>query len=286
MNLLGKMFILLIFIMSITFMAFSVAIYATHTNWKKRSEEVAVKLKEAQTAAQQIAERRDDLLRQRDEELSKRAAAISTLTTKVEELDKENKQFRDELTQLNEQKEQGIAAVKLSHDSMVAARAEVEGLRKDLRKSQEEWAKLYSDLVAKTDEAHGLAMKLANYRSVGDKLAKDYRDAVDVLKQHGLKPEPELYSGVAPKGVHGIITEVRPNGWVEISIGEDSGIVKGQRLDVVRNIDGRSSYIGKIEIVRAEADRSAAVVLPEFRRGTVQQDDVVESIEVNELTAK
>jgi hypothetical protein len=169
---------------------------------------------------------------------------------------------------------------------MVAARAEVEGLRKDLRKAQEDWATLYSNLVAKTDEAHGLAMKLANYRSVGEKLAKDYRDAVDVLKQHGLKPEPSLYSGVPPKGIHGIITEVRPNGWVEISVGEDSGIIKGHRLDVVRNIDGRSSYIGKIEVVRAEADRSAAVILPEFRRGTVQQDDIVENIEVNELTAK
>lgn len=286
MNLIGKMFIVLIFIMSIMFMAFSVAIYATHTNWKKRADDMANQLKEAKTVAQQIVDRRDDTERQLNEELSRRSATITNLSTKVDELDKENKQFREELTQLNEQKEQNIAAVKLSHDSMVAARAEVEGLRKDLRKAQEDWAKLYSDLVAKTDEAHSLAMRLATYRSVGEKLSKDYRDAVDVLKHHGLKPDPALYSGTPPKGVHGIVTEVRPNGWLEISIGEDSGIVKGHRLDVVRNIDGRSSYIGKIEVVRTEADRAAAIVLPEFRRGTVQRDDVVETISTNELTSK
>ena len=285
MNLIGKMFIVLIFIMSIMFMGFSVVIYATHTNWKARAEVLQKELAEKETKRQQLQEQKDEAERNFNEELSRRMAEIAKLTTKVDELDKENKQYREELALLNGEKKQIIDAIKLSSDAQVSLRAEVDGLRKDLRKAQEDWATLYSTLVAKTDEAHSLALKLANYRSVGEQLAQDYRDAVEVLRIHGLKPVPELYSKVPPKGVRGIVTEIRPNGWLEISLGEDSGIVKGQRLDVVRNMGGRSSYIGKIEIVQTSADRAAAKILPEYRRGTVQRDDIVENIDVNELSA-
>jgi hypothetical protein len=286
MNTIFRAFVILIFIMSIMFMAFSVAIYATHTNWKKRTDDLNALLKESETQKKQLADSKDDMVREFNEELSKRRAVIANLETKVEEITKENKQYKEELTQLNEEKEQGIASVKLSHESMQSLRAEVDGLRKDLRKAQEDWAKLNTDLVSKTDEAHNLALQLTNYRSVGEKLLQDYRDAVDVLKKHGLQPRPELYTGIPPKGIQGTVTEVRPKGWLEISIGEDSGLIRGHELDVVRNIDGRSSYIGKIKVERTEADRAVATILPEFRRGTVQRGDSVEFINTAELTAR
>ena len=36
MNLVGKILIVLIFVMSLVFMSFAVAVYATHTNWRLR----------------------------------------------------------------------------------------------------------------------------------------------------------------------------------------------------------------------------------------------------------
>ena len=284
MNLVGKIFVILILVMSVMFMSFAVAIYATHTNWKERAAKLDTDLKEAKKVGDQKLAEKDERIKELTEEVSRRVTQIGQLQTKAEDLEKQNKEFKDTLTQLNENKEQAIAAVKLSHESQRDLRAEVDGLRKDLRKSQEDWATLYSTYVAKTDEAHDLALKLATYRSVGERLAQDYRDAVDVLKKHGLKPVPEMYTGIPPKGVGGIVTEVRPNGWVEISLGEDSGIMKGHKLDIVRNVGGRSSYIGKIEIVRTEPDRAAAVVLPEYRRGTVQREDQVEYIDLNEFS--
>ncbi|MCL2744136.1 MAG: hypothetical protein FWE67_09815 [Planctomycetaceae bacterium] len=286
MNLLGKMFILLIFVLSITFMVWSVVIFMTPPGTKDKEKEVSERLQKAQSFAKQQTESRDDMVRKLNEEISNRAVAISTLTVKVDELDKENKKSRDDLMLLNEQKEQRMGDVKRLNTAMAEARTEVDGLRKDLQTVQKDWASEYSDLVAKVDEAHSLAIKLANYRSVGERLAKDYRDATEVLIKHGWQPEDKLQNSVTPKGIHGTITEVRPNGWVEISIGSDSGIAEGHRLDVVRNVDGRSSYIGRIEVVRAEADCSAARILPEYRRGTIQQDDIVENIKVNKLAVK
>lgn len=278
MKLVGQIFILLILLMSVLFMTMSVVIYSTHTSWKDRADKLTKQLEEVKTKSQQLLDARNDIERGLNEELSRRVTEIANLTTRTDELDKENKQFKEELTKLNEQKEQGIAAVKLSHESLAALRAEVEGLRKDLRKSQEDWASLSSDLVAKTDEAHGLAMKLATFRSVSERLTKDYQDACEVLRKLGKVPDPARYEGIPPKNIEGIVTEVRPNGWIEISVGEDSGVMKGHRLDIVRDLGGRQSYIGKIEIVKAEPDRAAAMVLPEYRKGTVQRDDIVKNI--------
>ncbi len=285
MNLVGKIFVILIFVMSLVFMSFAVVIYATHSNWKERAAKLDTDLKDAQKKVQIITTEKEERLKELNEEISRRAAELGKLLTKVTELEKDNKQLRDDQVKLKEQETLAIETVKLSHESQANLRSEVEGLRKDLRVSQEQWAEFYTIYVAKTDEANDLALKLATYRSVGERLAKDYRDAVDVLKKHGLKPVPDLYTGMPPKGVEGIVTEVRPNGWIEISLGEDSGILKGHRLDIVRNLGGRHSYIGKVEIVRTEPDCAAAIVLPEFRRGTVQRDDKVEYIDMNEFSA-
>ena len=35
MNLVGKIFVVLIFVMSVVFMAFAMAVYATHKNWRE-----------------------------------------------------------------------------------------------------------------------------------------------------------------------------------------------------------------------------------------------------------
>jgi hypothetical protein len=63
-------------------------------------------------------------------------------------------------------------------------------------------------------------------------------------------------------------------------------LTKGHQLDVVRNLEGRSSYVGKVEIIETAPDKSVAKILPEFRRGTVQKDDEVTYIDINSLTAK
>ena len=158
-------------------------------------------------------------------------------------------------------------------------------MNKTLFDAQNDWVIMSTQLIKKGDEAHSLALQLATYQSICAQLAKDYADAMEVLRIHGQTPDPALYTRKPPAGIHGFVTEVRPRGIVEISVGTDSGLVKGHQLDVVRNRDGRSSYIGKIEIAETMPDRAVANVMPEFRRGTVQRDDEIIYIEVNELTA-
>ncbi|MDR1053519.1 MAG: hypothetical protein LBL39_05035 [Planctomycetaceae bacterium] len=286
MNLIGKMFVILIFAMCIMIMVFAVTIYATHTNWKVRADALKKENDELAAKIDQFVKQRDDTEKKLYTEIMRKANAIATLQTKIDALAEDNKKITDQNDELSKQKQQDISSVILSAQNMEKLRAELEEYRKDFREAQNKWASVYSELVSKTDEAHSLAMDLAAFKAVGIQLAKDYQNAVEVLKKHKLLPQPELYSGTPPSGVHGLITQVRPDGWVEISIGSDSGLQKGHQLDVVRTLSGRSMLIGKISIDKLQPDRAAATIIPEFRKGTVQVGDRVEVISMNELTVK
>ncbi|MDR1480624.1 MAG: hypothetical protein LBJ00_16980 [Planctomycetaceae bacterium] len=286
MNLIGKMFVILIFAMCIMIMVFAVVIYATHTNWKIRADELKKENDDLVLKIDQFVKQRDDREKKLYTEITRKATAIATLQTKLNTVADDNQKLTAQNDELNKQKQQDISSVILSGQSMEKLRAELEGYRKDFREAQTKWASLYSTLVSKIDEAHSLAMDLAAFKAVGIQLAKDYQDAVEVLKKHKLLPQPELYLGTPPNGVHGLITQVRPQGWVEISIGSDSGLQKGHQLDVVRTLSGRSMLIGKISIDSLQPDKAAAIIIPEFRRGIVQVGDRVEVVSMNEVTAR
>ncbi|MDR2171003.1 MAG: hypothetical protein LBP59_12745 [Planctomycetaceae bacterium] len=286
MNLIGKMFVILIFAMCIMIMVFAITIYATHTNWKLKAEALQKENADLITKIDQVVKHRDDTEKKLYAEITRRANVIATLQTQVDNLTATNNELIAVNDKLGNERQKNIDAVVLSGQNMEKLRQELEGYRKDFREAQKKWADLYSTLVAKIDEAHSLAMDLAAFKAIGIQLEKDYRNAIEVLRKHKLLPQPELYSGVPPQGVRGLITQVRPKGWVEISIGSDSGLQKGHQLDVVRTLSGRSMLVGKISIDSLQPDRAAAIILPEFRRATVQVGDRVEVISINEFTAK
>ena len=285
MNLLGRLFIVLIFIGSIMLASFSVVLFATHTNWKihaaKKEDELNKKTKEF-TELQKQKEAMESALKL---EIQRQADRGIALTEAVRQLDKNYKESQNEIADLQENLLKQTLAVQSAHETAERLRIRLDGANKALTDSQNDWVDMSTQLIKKTDEAHSLALQVTTYQSVSAQLAKDHADAIEVLRKHGLSAAPELYSHLPPAGIHGIVTEVRPKGIIEVSIGSDSGLVKGHQLDVIRDRDGRSSYVGKIEITETASDRAVAKVMPEFRRGVVQRGDEITYIEVNELTA-
>ena len=285
MNLLGKLLIVLIFIGSIGLASFSVALYVTHTNWRERSEKLEQDLKGKVQELAHSQKQKADMEAALKLENERRRESIQALTEKVDLLTQDCLAANEEKAKLKEELAVHVAAVQASHDTAERLRERYDGASKALLDSQNDWVEMSTELIKKTDEAHGLAIQVAHYQATATQLAQDYRDAVEVLRIHGWTPDPALYTKHPPVGIQGTVTEVRPGGVVELSVGSDSGLVKGHQLDVVRNREGRGSYVGKVEIVSAIADRAVAKVMPEFRRGVVQLGDEVMFIEVNELVA-
>ena len=285
MNLLGRLFIVLIFIGSVMFMAMSVVLYATHTNWREHATKLDQDLRQRTQDLAELQRQKEAMESALRLEIASQANRNVALATRIRQLSQDNEEAREGLADLRKQLDEQVATVASVSNETEWLRVRLDEESAKLIVSQSEWVAMSTELLKKMDEAHGLAIQVANYQTVSSQLAKDYRDAVEVLRRLGVASDLSLYASQPPAGVRGTITEVRPGGVVEISIGSDSGIVKGHHLDVVRNRAGRSSYIGKIEITNVVADRAVAKIMPEFRRGVVQRDDEVTYIDVNELVA-
>ncbi len=277
MNLVGKIFIVLIFVMSLVFMAFAVSVYSTSNNWREAALAQKKVLDETKKELQQLTEKKTALEKSCKEQLAQKNNEVTALITARDTLQQELDTTRTTLNGLQTDIVSAIAAVRATHDEMQASRAELVSLREEFRKTQQDWNSLFTEFVKKTDQAQDLGMKLSNLETVSQELVKQYNDAKAVLGQFGLKPIPDLYMGIPPFQVAGMITEVRPTGLVEISLGEDAGLMKGHQLDVYRKTDGRDVYLGVVEVVLTEPNKAACKILPEYRKGSIQETDIVTS---------
>ena len=96
MNLVGKIFTVLIFVMSLVFASFAVAVYATHKNWKERVDNpkavtgkplgLKFQLQEREAKNQNLREERDKVKRELENEEEARRQAVAKLETERNEL--------------------------------------------------------------------------------------------------------------------------------------------------------------------------------------------------------
>ncbi len=277
MNLVGKIFIVLILVMSLVFMSFAVSVYSTSNNWRETALAKKKELDEARNQLQQLTKTMTDLRKSCDEQLAQKNNETTALITARDSLQQELETARATLNGLEAEKSEAIAAVRATHEEIKNCRGELVSLREKFRNTQQDWNALFTSFVKRTDEAQNLQMKLTNLETVSQELVEQYNDAKAVLGRFGLKPIPDLYMGIPPFQVAGMITEVRPTGLVEISLGEDAGLMKGHQLDVYRKTDGRDVYLGVVEVVLTEPNKAACKILPEYRKGSIQEADHVTS---------
>ena len=276
MNLVGKIFIVLIFVMSVLFMGFAVAIYASHTNWKTvvDAPETGLKaqLAKEQAKSAELSSERDRLAGQRDaEELAKRDA-LGKLQTETQTLQEQRDAATKELTQQTQDVRDARATLAEAHKTLAALRGEVDKLRAEIRQEQQEKDNAFSKVVELTDQQHDLANELKTLQDRQKDLAEDYAGALEVLRKHDMEPIPAVYAGEAAK-VDGLVLAVRNTGLIEVSIGKDDGLLSGHTLEVYRS----NTYLGKVEVTQVEPDKAACKILPEFRKGAIQKGDRVAS---------
>ncbi len=81
MNFIGKIFVVLILVMSVVFMAFAVAVYGTHQNWKEKAEQEAQRVANLQTTLQEREDEKDQLQKDLDQEKLARKDALAKVET-------------------------------------------------------------------------------------------------------------------------------------------------------------------------------------------------------------
>lgn len=288
MNLIGKIFTVLIFVMSLVFMSFVVAVYATHKNWRdvvmnpkdkataERPEGLVFQLDDQKKKNQELKDQLDKLTESLAAEKADRRQTLAKLETEKDELTRQRDQQEQELGRLKQDLREAVAAMEATQTTLAGLRTEVDTLRKDVDTARKDRQDQFAKVVKLTDDLHQAVGEMKALKDRNTTLAADYAKALEVLRKFDLQPEPALYTGVPPT-VDGVVTAVRAGGLVELNIGSDDGLMPGHKLEVYRLGPNANMYLGRVEVTDVSPDKAVAKVVPEFLKGAIQAGDNVTS---------
>jgi hypothetical protein len=280
MNLIGKIFVFAVFVMSLVFMSFAAAIYSSHTNWRE----------EIERTAEQVQPGKQLGYKYQVEELKKERESLQTSITSLQQPVAASEAARDqvvaklqyalneksgELEKLRVQEKEREAERKTTLDALTVAQAELEKANKAANELREAVKRQQSKVDEQVDRAAKLAadlhekesfLEIANERKA--QLEKQVANARLLLQQSGLSIDSPPKDRVPD--IDGLVTAVADDS-VEVSLGGDDGVQLGHELEVYR--DGQ--YLGRVRVVSVKPDKAIAIVIKQFSRGIIQRGDRV-----------
>jgi len=280
MNIIGKIFLFAVFIMSLVLMTFAGAIYFSHVNWKDEifrdptaclpGQQPGYKhlLEEAEKDRQSL-EAQISRLQQRVAESEKgRDEVLAKLQSAIVKKDEELKALQEEKLRREEDQRQKVRLLDKMSNELEEARQKVDSLTKQVAAQQEK-------VDGRVDRSAELSAKLAESQSflaiAEERKAQLERQLVNarlLLEQSGLDID-SLPKDRVPT-LDGQVIAVA-SGLIEVSLGSDDGLQVEHVLEVYRN----NEYVGRAVVTRVGPDKAVARLVKEYVRGTVQRGDRV-----------
>ena len=280
MNILGKIFVFAVFVMSLVFMSFAIALYSTHTNWKeeilRESNEVRVgkplgwkaQLTEAKKEREKAQGEIDTLKSEVAASEAARDQVVAKIQTALEEKNQELVALREEKVDREKERAEAQEEVAKARDELKELTAKIDGLRTQVKTQQSAVDEQVSRAAKLAIELHEQESFLAIANERKAQLEKQVANARLLLKQGGLSVD-SLPRDQVP-AIDGVVTAV-VNDSIEVSLGGQDGVQMGHFLEVYRN----NQYVGRVKVVSVKADKAMAVVIREFSRGSIQRGDRV-----------
>lgn len=272
MNFFGKILVMIILVFSIFFMASSMLVYVTHTNWRDKIMDPQTGLRvELDKLTAQLSDAQSNRVKLEADvknERESRRRDVSKLETQRLALEAERNTLQAQEATFRQQLADAVQAMQSTQDTLSKLRDEIVVLRTavDTARNEREVALDKSiELQGKLDVADG---ELANLTRINERVAADLAKHQLALQDLGA----QLDRGGPPR-VQGKIVAFNDDGLMEINLGSDDGLEVGHTLEVFR--DDPSKYLGRVEVIRTEADRLVARLIPQLRRGSIQLDDDV-----------
>ncbi|MCP4194052.1 MAG: hypothetical protein GY768_25875 [Planctomycetaceae bacterium] len=268
MNLVGKIFTVLILVMSILFMAFAISVYATHRNWKDLANETKSKVVSLTALNERLRGEIEQSQNQMSHEKAARRFALGRLESRLQEKSDEASELNRKSNELLAQQRNAIDAVNSAQRQLDQLNQQVAGLQQEILTSQQERDVSFEQVRELTDQIH----EAKGIRNVLDQrlqqLTQDYTKATTVLKANDLTINSPVDN--IPPAVEGEVVKVVGNN-IEVSVGEHDGIKQGHTIVVSR----RDKYLGRAEITRVGPDRAVGRI--RYRNAPIQEGDRVQT---------
>lgn len=281
MNLVGKIFTVLIFLMSIVFATFALSVYTTHKNWRAvvdNAQEplgLSQRLDKAKSENTELLKKKKDLEEERKVEKERSDKVLAQLESENQELRKERTENEKKIAELDAAVRDAVGGVKAAHETLANLRKQVETLREDIKTAQADRDDKFKKVVALTDDVHNAVNERMRLEKMNRDLIEQLSKAREALKYVGVNENSNYKDKEPPAGLQGQVTGVPRPDLVEVSVGSDDGLRKGHKLEVVRVEGGNTVYVGRVEVVEAAVDRAVCRTDPKMLRSPVQRGDRV-----------
>lgn len=280
MNVIGKIFVFAVFVMSLMLMTFAGVIYMSHTNWKDEVYREAkdclpgqqpgykYQIEQAEAERKKLQDSITALQQKVAESEQSRDQVIAKLQTAIVQKDQELQTLRADKDKRQAEMEKAVDDVRRLREDLLAADKSVETLQIQVKEQQ-------AKVDAQVDKSAQLSASLAESKAqltIAEErkaqLEKQVANARILLKQNGLAID-SLPKDRVPT-LDGAVTAVAA-GSIEVSLGSDDGLQIGHTLEVYRG----GEYIGRAVVKTVMPDHAVAEIVKAYARGVVQRGDKV-----------
>lgn len=280
MNIIGKIFVFAVFVMSLMLMTFAGVIYMSHVNWKdeverKRADCIGDQkpgyktlIEEAEAKRQELEGDITRLQAKVAESEQSRDQVLAKLQTAIVQKDEELRKLRTEKDERQAKMEQAVDDVRKLRDDLLEADKNVAALQAQVKEQQQ---KVDSQVDKSAQLSAALAESQAELTIAEERKAQletQVANARVLLKQNGLT------IGSLPKDrvptLDGDVIAVAA-GSIQVSLGSDDGLQVGHTLEVYRG----GEYIGRAVVKTVTPDHAVAEIVKAYARGIVQRGDKV-----------
>jgi hypothetical protein len=280
MNIIGRIFVFAVFVMSLMLMTFAGAIYMSHVNWKDEVERLPKDclpgqqpgydylLKQSITAREKVEQEITDLRRKVAESEQSRDQLIAKLQTAVEQKEQELQTLRADKDKRQDEMEQAVADVRTLREDLLTASKNVDQLQAQVKAQQD---KVDAQVEKSAELSAELAQSQAQLTIAEERkaqLEKQVANARILLSQSGLNID-SLPKDRVPT-LDGDVIAVAA-GSIQVSLGSDDGLQVGHTLEVYRG----GEYIGRAVVKSVMPDQAVAEIVKAYARGVVQRGDKV-----------
>jgi len=272
MNLLGRILVVALFLLSVVFMTLAIVVYSTHRNWKQQADAAQQQVQEERARLDRLQTQSNALESSLRAERDAALQQVRKLETEALRLAETNTQIQRRLDELSQDQRQAVAAVETTTTSANQLADEVGQLRDSISENIAAKDASFDAALAATEELQSLRNDLETALEYNRQLVTETGRMTRLMESEGLDPNSPA-DGVTPR-VDGFVSRTqRRNGvqLVEISIGGDDGLRIGDTVEVFRN----TKYKGRLEILKTAPDRSVGKVDTRFQQGPIQEGDRV-----------
>jgi len=281
MNLVGKILVVALLVMSLVFASLTLAVHATHTNWLLRVTNTD-KSKGQQGLVQDLADRDSELQRKTTQLTDMQRLQERTLReyeVRVAQQESQNQELlavrlnlQTENTQLAGKLKEAISAADTSAKLLEKTQEENKVIREENVVTKKARDDNHTQLVAREDQ-------LAQAKGEWARLEARNKQLLAQLAQYRLALQnANVNLNLQTPAVQGLVTKTHTTEkMVEINLGTDHGLREGDLMDVYRlgTTLASTAYLGQIRLFKMDKTTAVGSVIPDKLKGTIQENDHV-----------